>query len=131
MKIRYACLLAVPALALFGCSSPQAPARPAVTVTAPAAGPASPEPVSPEPASTPALTDGTYLVGEDLKAGSYRTPGPGSTDILDSCYWEIATDDSESIDSIVGNDNLTGPGRLTVRSGQYLKLSGGCEWSRA
>jgi hypothetical protein len=87
------------------------------------------EKTTPKPKSKPkALSDGTYKVGTDIKSGTYKTPGPGSTDILDSCYWSVNKDDLG--EDIVANDNITGPARVTVKKGQYLELSGGCNWSR-
>lgn len=102
---------------------------PEVTVTA------KPEPAKTvektvEPAAEESFTDGTYLVGEDIKAGTYKTKGPGSTDILDSCYMERASDDSGELESILDNENLTGSGRTTLSNGQVFTVSGGCEWSR-
>lgn len=76
------------------------------------------------------LVDGDYLVGTDIKAGTYVTPGPGSTDPLDSCYWQRAKNDSQELDSIIANDNITGQSRVTVHAGEMFKISGGCHWKR-
>lgn len=76
------------------------------------------------------ITDGNYLVGTDIKAGTYTTPGTGSTDELDSCYWERAKDDSQELDSIIANDNITGQSRVTVHNGEMFNINGGCHWKR-
>lgn len=143
--IRLVALAALSApVAACGASSGDAHPSPTVTVTETAPAPAAkapakkapatkaPAPKTEAPATEPegegAISDGTYLVGEDIPAGTYKTKGPGSTDILDSCYFERAKDDSGSLNSILDNDNLTGPGRTTVSKGQVLTLSGGCDW---
>jgi hypothetical protein len=122
-------------------------ARATVTVTAPAAAPrtvtvtapaAAPQTVTvtaaPTTEAAPAgplttFSDGTYEVGTDIVAGKYKTPGPGSTDILDSCYMEVG-DGSGSLGGIDQNDNLTGPGVVTLKKGKVFKVSGGCTWTK-
>ncbi|MFE2279557.1 hypothetical protein ACFXAE_20435 [Streptomyces sp. NPDC059454] len=71
--------------------------------------------------------DGEYLVGEDIKAGTYKTAGP--VDEFD-CYWERAKDASGEFDSIITNNNLSGQGRVTLKSGEYFKTNGCQEWKR-
>ena len=65
--------------------------------------------------------DGVWAVGQDIKAGTYKTTG-GS-----DCYYSVlnSTDTSD----IATNNNITGPGILTVRDGQYLQLSGCTDWT--
>lgn len=89
---------------------------------------AAPKTTAPNPDGEGAISDGTYLVGTDIPSGTYKTKGPDSHDVLDSCYFERATNDSGSLDSIIDNDILTGPGRTTVSKGQLLTLTGGCFW---
>jgi hypothetical protein len=106
-----------------------------VYVTVPPAAPEAPAaPVAPVAPAAPAgplttFSDGTYEVGTDIAAGKYKTPGPGSTDILDSCYMEVG-DGSGSISGIAQNDNLTGPGVVSLKKGKVFKVSGGCTWSK-
>jgi hypothetical protein len=47
--------------------------------------------------------DGTYLVGSDIQAGTYRTLEP----VLSGCYWEIDRAGSNGQD-IIANDNVDG-----------------------
>lgn len=89
----------------------------------------SPTPKVTSSSTPPGLTDGTYLVGTDIKAGTYKTPGPGSMDVLDSCYWERDSNDSGTFEAIIANGDITGPGRITVNAGEILNLSGDCSWS--
>jgi hypothetical protein len=72
--------------------------------------------------------DGMYLVGTDIKAGSYKTDGDADLDL--GCYWERTKDDSGEFGSIIANEYADGPGRVTVNSGEYFKVSGGCTWVR-
>lgn len=64
--------------------------------------------------------EGVYEVGADIKAGTYKTAGRRG------CYYAVlnSTDTSD----IADNNNLDGPGVLTVSTGQYLELSGCAEW---
>ncbi|MEU9733382.1 hypothetical protein [Streptomyces sp. NPDC048002] len=112
--------------------------RPTVTVTETAAA-ADPKPaptvtktVTAKPKKThksgPAAGfsgEGEYLVGEDIKAGTYKTAGP---DDEWGCYWERAKDASGEFGSIIANNNLDGPGRVTLNSGEYFKTNRCQEW---
>ncbi|MBZ9645322.1 hypothetical protein [Streptomyces sp. PSKA30] len=115
--------------------------RPTVTVTetaeaaAPEPAPTVTETVTAEPKQTkapgPATSfsgEGEYLVGEDIKAGTYKTAGP---DGAFGCYWERAKDASGEFGSIIANNNLNGPGRVTLNSGEYFKTNRCQEWTRA
>lgn len=100
------------------------PATPTVVNAGPAASQA--QAATPTgPAST--ITDGTYQVGVDMVAGRYKTNFQGSTGM---CYWERSKDDSGQFTSIISNDNLQGPGSVTVKKGEFFKVSGGCTWTK-
>ncbi|MFJ8651215.1 hypothetical protein ACIRNU_02590 [Streptomyces rochei] len=106
-------------------TAPAAEAEPAPTVT---------ETVTAEPEKTeepgPATSfsgDGEYLVGEDIKAGTYKTAGPEGEF---GCYWERAKDASGEFDSIIANNNLEGTGRVTLNKGEYFKTNRCQEWKR-
>ena len=73
------------------------------------------------------IGDGTYEVGVDMAAGRYKTTGDGSIGL---CYWERAKDDSGDLRSIISNDLFRGPGSVTVKNGEFAKLSGGCTWTK-
>ncbi|MFE1882688.1 hypothetical protein [Streptomyces diastatochromogenes] len=69
--------------------------------------------------------DGDYQVGSDIKPGTYRTTG--NTDGM--CYWERAKDASGETDSVLANDNVTGTSYVTVKPGDKLFKSTGCnDW---
>ncbi|MFC9910179.1 hypothetical protein [Streptomyces sp. NPDC127197] len=112
---------------------------PAVTVTETARAEAEPGPtvtetVTASPKETkqpgPATSfsgEGEYLVGEDIKPGTYKTAGPEDEW---GCYWERAKDASGEFDSIIANNNLNGPGRVTLNNGEYFKTNRCQEWTR-
>lgn len=79
------------------------------------------------PPPKPAVNDGTYKVGVDIKPGQWRTDGHGNG----GCYWERDKNLSGSIYATIANDNIDGPTIIEVNTGEYLKLSGGCDWRRA
>lgn len=43
-----------------------------------------PKPVETSPPLAVAVSDGTWLIGKEIKRGTYRTPGASS-----SCYWAV------------------------------------------
>jgi hypothetical protein len=99
---------------------PTVDAVPAAKVNPPAA------PAKPAGPAT-RIGDGTYEVGVDMAAGRYKTTGDGSIGL---CYWERAKDDSGDLGSIISNDLFRGPGSVTVKNGEFAKLSGGCVWTK-
>ncbi|MFF1547843.1 hypothetical protein [Streptomyces sp. NPDC058291] len=115
--------------------------RPTVTVTrtapgeaATAAAPAVTKTVTAQPKKAapagPATTfsgEGEYLVGEDVKPGTYKTAGSEGEF---GCYWERAKNASGEFDSIIANNNLEGPGRVTLNKGEYFKTNRCQEWKR-
>lgn len=76
------------------------------------------------------IGDGNYQVGVDIAAGRYKTAGPGGNGALDICYWQRTKDDSGDFDSIISNDLFKGPGSVTVKKGEFVKLTGGCTWTK-
>lgn len=68
-------------------------------------------------ASSGTLPAGKYKVGTDFPAGEYKITPSGSG------YYGISTSASESLDSLVSNDNFDTERYLTVQDGQYLKLN--------
>ena len=70
------------------------------------------------PATVPskASSDGTYLVGTDIAAGTYHgTPNGDSGD------WTISSDPNG--DNVISNASPSGPFSLQVTNGQFLTLS--------
>lgn len=113
--------------------TPPAAAAPAYeslpTYAAPAAPTVEAAPVVPSgPAAT--FSDGTYEVGVDVEPGRYKTTGPDGSGFIDSCYWARNSNDSGEFSAIIANDNISGPGSITVKSGEFVELSGGCVWTK-
>jgi hypothetical protein len=76
--------------------------------------------------STTSFDDGTYLIGVDIKAGTYRN------DVGDHCYWARLKGFNGTLSQIIANDNVFG-GRATVaiRSSDKGFLASGCgTWTR-
>lgn len=121
---------------------PEASAKPGptVTVTVTETAEAAPAPavtktVTAKPKATkapgPASSfggDGEYLVGEDIAAGTYKTGGGDGTF---GCYWARLKDASGEFDAIIANNNLDGPGRVTVKKGEYFQTQGCQDWKKA
>lgn len=101
----------------------EAEAAPAVTETVTA----EPEETEEAGPATSVSGEGEYLVGEDIKAGTYKSAGP-SGDF--GCYWARLKDASGEFDAIIANNNLSGPGRVTLNKGEYFQTTMCQEWTR-
>jgi hypothetical protein len=110
-----------PAAVTITAKAAAAPAAPTVTVTAAAAAATSAAPAG--------IGDGTYVVGTDIKPGLYKTSGPADTGALANCYWERDRDLSGGMDSIIANDNASGPTTVQISaSDKAFKTSGCAPW---
>ncbi|MGW7491560.1 hypothetical protein [Streptomyces sp. NPDC054786] len=72
---------------------------------------------------------GSYLVGEDIAAGTYKTRGPAASDVP-LCYWARAKDSSGEMDSIIANGTPQGPARVTVNRGETFETNGCRDWAK-
>ncbi|PPS88071.1 hypothetical protein [Streptomyces sp. MH60] len=110
-------------------TAPAAEAEPAPTVTETVTETvtAKPEKAEEPGPATSFSGDGEYLVGEDIKAGTYKTAGPEDEW---GCYWERAKNASGELGSIIANNNLQGAGRVTLKKGEYFKTNRCQEWKR-
>jgi multidrug efflux pump subunit AcrA (membrane-fusion protein) len=68
-------------------------------------------------------SDGVYVVGKDIPAGSYHTTGGGE------CYY--ATLGSTDTSNILDNNNFNGPETVDVAGAYAFQISGGCTWTKA
>ena len=76
-------------------------------------------------ASTSRIEDGTWIVGVDLKPGTYRS------DPDDSCYWARLRDFEGDLDSIIANDLPSGRAIVTIsKSDKGFHTSGCGTWNR-
>lgn len=71
--------------------------------------------------------DGVFLVGEDVKPGTYRTQGSAGL----GCYWARLSGTSGNFDEIITNGNAEGPTTVTIaKSDKAFETSGCQEWKR-
>mgnify|MGYP001061986127 CR=1 FL=1 len=85
---------------------------------------APPTAVSPKLAS--AIDDGTWVVGDDIQAGTYETSNEDG-----NCYWTRLSGFSGSFDDIVANDNPEGRAIVTIIESDKGFGSAGCgTWKR-
>jgi hypothetical protein len=72
--------------------------------------------------------DGTYVVGKDIKAGTWHTDGQSD---LGGCYWERDRNLDGDLGSIIANNDITGPSTVSVHSSdKAFQVSGDCVWTR-
>ena len=65
-----------------------------------------------------------FLVNKDIKPGQYRTANASG-----SCYWERMKDTEGGLESILANENLKGPGVVTIKPTDAAFKSVRCgEW---
>lgn len=73
------------------------------------------------------LSAGTYLVGYDIKPGTYK--GQGGADITSSCYWIRLQNVSGDFGAILANDNATGQFYVQVLPSDFaLQTACDLEW---
>ncbi len=65
--------------------------------------------------------EGMFKVGTHIKAGEYKLECTNGI----SAYYEVSSNSSHNIDSIITNDNFDNNAYITVKDGQYLTISGG------
>lgn len=85
----------------------------------------SPE-ASPQAPPAPSFDDGTWIVSEDIKAGTYRAASPGA-----DCYWQRLRNFSGGLNSILANGlAIGGPIVVEVKRTDEGFSSDGCgPWS--
>ncbi|MEU9283698.1 hypothetical protein AB0D57_02985 [Streptomyces sp. NPDC048275] len=70
---------------------------------------------------------GMHRVGFDIAPGTYKSTGNSD----DMCYWERAKDATQSMDSIIANNNVTGTAVVTISAGDgYFKTVGCKDWKK-
>lgn len=89
--------------------------------------PASLPPVVPV-ADTSGVGEGVYEVGPDVPPGKYKTTGPIPGDVIPLCYYARLRHNDGAVGDIIQNNNLQGPGVVTIKSGEYFQTSGCATW---
>ena len=69
--------------------------------------------------------DGVYVVGKDIKSGTWHTNGSGNTGQND-CYF--ATLNSTDTNNIADNNNFDGAETVDVSGAYAFQVSGPCTW---
>lgn len=79
-----------------------------------------------EEASSVDFGDGTWVVGEDIEAGTYRNGGDGGW-----CYWERLSGLSGEFGDIIANGNPDGPAVVEISKSDAAFASQGCgTWTK-
>jgi hypothetical protein len=119
-----------------GAASPSAPVvtavPPAPTTALPSAtvDPTTDPTTDPAPPADPTIPgDGTFLVGPDIKPGTYRTAGPGSDrkDLGLPCSWQRLKGTSGDLNDVVAAGLPSGPSVVTIKASDKAFTSDGCE----
>jgi ABC-type Fe3+-hydroxamate transport system substrate-binding protein len=79
---------------------------------------------APKPPAVAMAGDGTFLVGTDVKPGTYRSATPASG----NCYWERMSNltGSGETEGILANNNSAGPSVVTILSSDVAFNTSGC-----
>ncbi|MGH3403954.1 MAG: hypothetical protein ACRDRJ_15855 [Streptosporangiaceae bacterium] len=72
-------------------------------------------------------SDGVYVVGRDIKPGTYHTNGDGGL-TTNACYYATLT--STNTGNISDNNNFDGPETVDVSGAVAFQISGPCTWIR-
>jgi hypothetical protein len=69
--------------------------------------------------------DGTYLVGRDIPAATYSTPGPDPTGTT-LCFWQRLSSANGDLGSIISSDITKGSATVAVAPTDYAFKVSGC-----
>lgn len=72
--------------------------------------------------------DGVFVVGEDIKPGTYKTSGP-SADGIGSCYYAFKNGTGSDAD-IVDNNIVEGQATVSLSAGQIFETTSCSDWTR-
>ncbi|MFI6282066.1 hypothetical protein [Streptomyces sp. NPDC050988] len=70
--------------------------------------------------------DGTYVVGNDIKPGTYRSAGPQGG-LITSCYWARLSSTSGEVKDIIANGATSGPTTVTIAATDKAFNTTGCK----
>jgi hypothetical protein len=71
--------------------------------------------------------DGTFVVGQDMKPGTYHTNGSGNVGAND-CYYATLSSTNGSLNSIISNGNFDGPETISLSGVTAFQINGSCTW---
>jgi hypothetical protein len=100
-----------------------------VTVTATKTVTAKPK-KKPAPKGATIPGEGTFVVGSDIKAGTYKTAGAEES-VIPNCYWARLKGTSGTFKDIITNSNSDGPTTVTISSSDGAFKTSGCKtWKK-
>ncbi|XKH58615.1 hypothetical protein LG293_16315 (plasmid) [Citricoccus nitrophenolicus] len=74
--------------------------------------------------------NGTFVVGDDMKAGTYKSDAAPNS-FMENCYWARLSGTSGDFGEIITNNNSQGPTTVTIRSTDVAFETSGCTaWER-
>lgn len=74
--------------------------------------------------------DGTYVVGSDIKPGTYRSDGPQGG-LVTSCYWARLSSTSGETTDIIANNATSGQTTVTIAATDKAFTTAGCKaWKK-
>ncbi|MFJ5831441.1 hypothetical protein [Streptomyces sp. NPDC093089] len=74
--------------------------------------------------------DGTFLVGQEVRPGTYRSAGPADP-TLPNCYWARLKGTSGDIEEVLANGSGKGQATVTIRGTDKAFQTSGCQtWKR-
>ncbi|UIX29555.1 hypothetical protein [Streptomyces sp. GQFP] len=74
--------------------------------------------------------DGTYVVGNDIKPGTYRSEGPQGG-LIASCYWARLSSTSGELKDIIANNATSGQTTVTIAATDKAFNTTGCKaWKK-
>ncbi|MDC0769580.1 hypothetical protein [Streptomyces sp. HD] len=74
--------------------------------------------------------DGTYVIGKDIKPGTYRTEGPQGGLITD-CYWARLSSTSGESNDIIASEVTKGRTTVTIDADDKAFTTNGCRtWKK-
>ncbi|WP_019073257.1 hypothetical protein [Streptomyces hokutonensis] len=74
--------------------------------------------------------DGTYVVGSDIKPGTYSTKGPQGG-LITSCYWARLSSTSGEVKDIIANNATSGRTTVTISASDKAFTTTGCKpWKK-
>lgn len=73
-------------------------------------------------------SDGTFVVGQDIKSGTWHTNGSGNAGAND-CYYATLNSTDGSLTSIITNGNFDGPETLNLSGVYAFQTNGPCTWN--
>jgi hypothetical protein len=89
-------------------------------------------PVAPPLPAGPVTTfdQGTFVVGQDIKPGTYKTAG-ATPNWMRYCYWARLSTTDGTLNSIIANDGGQGPATVTISPGDAAFKTSGCQtWQK-